>query len=59
MRKLIVKWDIANLNELTDEAQKARDFVMALPNRMERISQRIKIPQEVTHFKWVNPAMVK
>ena len=58
MRKLIDKWDIANLNELTDDAEKARDFVMGLPARMERIGQRMKISEEVTHFKWVNPAMV-
>lgn len=59
MRKLIEKWDIANLKGLNEEAEKARDFVMALPARMERINQRIRIPEEVTHFKWVNPAMVK
>lgn len=59
MRKLIDKWDIANLQDLTEEAEKARDFVMALPDRMDRINQRIHIPEEVTHFKWVNPARVK
>ena len=59
MRKLIDKWDIANLQGLTEEAEKARDFVMALPDRMDRINQRIHIPEEVTHFKWVNPARVK
>ncbi|HET8838323.1 MAG TPA: acyl-ACP desaturase [Flavobacteriaceae bacterium] len=59
MRKLIDKWAIADLNGLSDEAEKARDFVMALPDRMDRINQRIHIPEKVTHFKWVNPARVK
>lgn len=59
MRKLIDKWAIADLNGLSEEAEKARDFVMALPNRMDRINQRIYIPEKVTHFKWVNPARVK
>ncbi|PZD77447.1 acyl-ACP desaturase [Mesonia sp. K7] len=59
MRRLIKKWDIENLNGLTDQAEKARDFVTALPARMERINSRMRIPEEVTHFKWVNPAMVK
>ena len=45
MRKLIDKWDVGNLKGLTEEAEKARDYVMALPTRMERVSQRIKIPQ--------------
>ena len=59
MKKLIVRWDIEKITGLTDEAEKARDFVMNLPARMERINQRIKISEKITHFKWVNPAMVK
>ena len=59
MKKLIVRWDIDKISGLTDEAEKARDFVMSLPARMERINQRIKISEKITHFKWVNPAMVK
>lgn len=59
MRKLIDRWEIEKLQGLTEEAEKARDFVTALPARMERINQRIRIPEEVTHFKWVNPARVK
>lgn len=59
MQKLIDQWDIANMKGLNEEAEKARDYLMKLPARMERVSQRIKIPEEVTHFTWVNPAMVK
>jgi acyl-[acyl-carrier-protein] desaturase len=59
MKKLIVRWDIESLSGLNEEAEKARDFVTNLPARMERVNQRIKIPKEITHFKWVNPAMVK
>ena len=59
MKKLIVRWDIEKITGLTDEAEKARDFVMNLPARMERINQRIKISEKITHFKWVNPAMTK
>ncbi|MGM0636213.1 MAG: acyl-ACP desaturase [Bacteroidota bacterium] len=58
MRNLISQWDIANITNLTDEAQKARDYVMKLPDRMQRINDRIRIPQEQTHFKWVRPALV-
>lgn len=59
MRRLIKRWNIGEISGLTDEAQKARDFVMKLPDRMDRINQRIKISDEVTHFNWVNPAMTK
>ncbi|MBB4118530.1 MAG: acyl-ACP desaturase [Mesonia hippocampi] len=59
MKRLIQRWDIENLNGLSEEAEKARDFVVKLPARMQRINERIRIPQEITHFAWVNPAMVK
>lgn len=58
MQKLIEQWDIANMNDLTEEAEKARDYLMKLPARMERVAQRVKIPQEITRFTWVNPALV-
>lgn len=59
MRKLIEKWEIEKLTGLNEEAEKARDFVTKLPARMQRINERTHIPQEITHFKWVNPARVK
>ena len=59
MKRLIKRWEIDKIEGLTDEAEKARDFVMKLPARMERVNQRIKISQEITHFKWVNPALTK
>ena len=53
MRKLIDKWDIPNIEGLNEEAEKARDYLMKLPARMERIGQRMKISQDITKFKWV------
>jgi acyl-[acyl-carrier-protein] desaturase len=58
MQKLIEQWDIANMTHLTEEAEKARDYLMKLPARMERVSQRIKIPQEAAKFSWVNEPVV-
>jgi acyl-[acyl-carrier-protein] desaturase len=57
MRNLIVQWDIENRNGLTAEAEKARDYVMKLPDRMQRINQRMRVPQEQTTFSWVKPAL--
>lgn len=56
MQKLINKWEIDKISNLTDEAEKARDYLMKLPARMARISERIVIPQESHIFKWVEPA---
>jgi len=59
MRRLIEKWEIDKLSDLTDEAEKARDYVMKLPARMQRISERLVVPEEVFEFKWVQPALLK
>lgn len=59
LRKLIDKWQIDKVNGLTAEAEKARDFLMKLPDRMARISERIVIPEEGHIFKWVQPALIK
>lgn len=59
MQKLIDKWEISKISGLTDEAEKARDYLMKLPARMARISERIVIPSESHIFKWVEPATLK
>ncbi|MEP7092561.1 MAG: acyl-ACP desaturase, partial [Flavobacterium sp.] len=56
MQKLTDKWEIDKITNLTDEAEKARDYLMKLPARMARISERIVIPKESHIFKWVEPA---
>ena len=59
LRKLIERWQIDKVTGLTAEGEKARDFLMKLPDRMARISERIVIPEEGHIFKWVQPALVK
>lgn len=59
MQKLMDKWEISKITGLTDEAEKARDFLMKLPERMVRISERLVIPAESHIFKWVEPATLK
>jgi acyl-[acyl-carrier-protein] desaturase len=56
LQKLIERWQIDKISNLTDEAEKARDFLMKLPARMTKISERIVIPKESQIFKWVDPA---
>lgn len=59
MKKLIDKWQIEKLNNLTDEAEKARDYLIKLPDRMTRIADRMVIQSEPHIFKWVRPALIK
>lgn len=57
MQKLIDKWQIDKLSGLTDEAERARDFLMKLPSRMANISERLTVPVDSYIFKWVQPAV--
>jgi acyl-[acyl-carrier-protein] desaturase len=59
MQKLNEKWEIDKITNLTDEAEKARDYLMKLPARMAKISERLVLPDENYVFKWVQPALVK
>ncbi len=53
LKKLTDFWDIANIRELNDRSERARDYVMNLPDRLAKISERVKIPQDPYAFKWV------
>ena len=59
LQKLIERWEIDKITGLNDEAEKARDYLMKLPARMYRISERMKIPENSFQFKWVEPAIIK
>ena len=58
LQKLIDKWEIDKITGLTDEAEKARDYLMKLPSRMTKIAERLVVPAEEKLFKWVQPAIV-
>jgi acyl-[acyl-carrier-protein] desaturase len=53
LESLLNKWDIGKITDLNDSAEKARDYLMALPDRLKRISDRIQIPQKQYEFKWI------
>ena len=58
MQKLIEKWEIEKITGLTDEAEKARDYLIKLPGRMSKVAERLIVPQDSFIFKWVEPARV-
>ena len=51
---LIVDWKIEHLTGLTGAADKARDYVMALPNRLRRVADRMPVPKLEYKFKWIS-----
>ncbi|MFT6995238.1 MAG: acyl-[acyl-carrier-protein] desaturase, partial [Maribacter sp.] len=53
LSKLNSFWEIDAVRGLNDDAQKARDYLMKLPERLERIATRMKFPEDQYHFKWV------
>lgn len=53
LQKLNAYWEIGSLRGLSEQAEKARDYLMKLPDRLERISERMKFPQDQYSFKWV------
>ncbi|WP_075340448.1 acyl-ACP desaturase [Tenacibaculum agarivorans] len=56
LKKLNETWEIDKITGLTAEAEKARDYLMKLPERMYRITERIVIPDTDFKFKWMIPA---
>jgi acyl-[acyl-carrier-protein] desaturase len=54
LESLVKEWNIENITGLNDAAEKARDYLMALPVRFRRISDRtgIKAPLDY-EFNWI------
>jgi acyl-[acyl-carrier-protein] desaturase len=50
---LLEDWKIGTINGLTDQANRARDYIMALPDRLTRIASRIQIPEKTYEYKWI------
>lgn len=50
---LLKDWNIDHISGLNDSAEKARDYLMALPDRLQRISERIRVPDQQFEFKWI------
>ncbi len=55
LEKLNNVWEIDKITGLTAEAEKARDYLMKLPERMYRVTERIVVPTTKYDFKWMQP----
>lgn len=50
---LLIEWEIETVKGLNEKAEKARDYLMALPLRLSRIAERTKIPELQYEFSWI------
>lgn len=54
LESLIVEWNIGNILNLNEQGEKARDYLMRLPERFRKVAERsIKTPLEY-EFNWIN-----
>ncbi|GAA4356153.1 acyl-ACP desaturase [Hymenobacter saemangeumensis] len=51
---LIKDWKIEHISGLTGQAEKAREYIMALPNRLRRVADRMPVPKLEYKFKWIS-----
>lgn len=54
MDSLLIDWNIGKLTDLNDAGQRARDYLMALPDRLRRIAERTKVPVLEYPFSWIS-----
>ena len=54
MESLLKDWKIDGVQNLNDAGEKARDYLMALPNRLKRVAERTKIPTLEYQFSWIS-----
>ena len=52
MEALIVDWKIENIGNITEQAEKARDYIVGLPARLRRLAERSKVPTLEYEFSW-------
>ncbi len=54
LKELIEDWHIANVGDLNEQGEKARDYIMALPNRLLRVAERMQNPSLEYKFSWIH-----
>ena len=54
MEILLADWEISTMTGLNSAAEKAQDYLMRLPERLTRLTDRIKIPELEYKFSWID-----
>ncbi len=50
---LLTDWKIEHISGLNEKAEKAQEYLMKLPGRLQRITDRIATPDLEYQFKWI------
>ncbi len=53
MKDLIDEWKIEHISGLTETAQKAQEYLVKLPARLQKITDRMATPDQEYQFRWV------
>lgn len=53
LESLIQEWKIDAVTGLSDAAEKGRDYIMTLPNRLRRLADRMKPQPQEYKFSWI------
>lgn len=53
LKELLEDWKIEHIDGLNEAAQKAQEYLVKLPSRLQRITDRISTPELQYQFKWV------
>lgn len=53
LKELNADWKIDQVSGLNEKGEKARDYLMRLPDRLLRLADRMKIPEKEYKFKWI------
>ncbi len=53
MKDLIADWKIEKMNDLNEAGEKARDYIMKLPDRLVRVAERLRNPSLEYKFSWI------
>ena len=54
LESLVVEWNIGNISNLNEQGEKARDYLMKLPERFRRVAERSIIAPLEYEFNWIS-----
>lgn len=54
LKQLLEEWHIESMSGLNETGEKARDYLMKLPDRLIRVADRMKDPMLEYKFTWIN-----
>jgi acyl-[acyl-carrier-protein] desaturase len=53
LNSLLRRWKIEGQTGLNEQAEKAQEYLLKLPERLTKITERMKVPQLEYQFKWI------